>query len=273
MARLTLTDGCQWRITPKDKGAARIIRQLTSAMNLESDGMGGLPIEIRTDGQKTGFALHGPTIHLNSSEEPDLLATQLSRLSMFFSFQSTLRGGLLVHGGCVEIRGKGLILAGAGGTGKTTAINRLPAHWKPLSDDQTLIAHTGPGQYRAHPWPTWSRFMGEKTGGTWDVQRGIPLTNLFFLARCPQDAVTLLVPPDSAGALDKSSEQVCAGILWEMEKSERIKFRRRRFKNCCELAKAIPCYRLDISPDGPFWKEIEKVIDIGGEDRDDNTSI
>ena len=34
-----------------------------------------------------------------------------------------------------------------------------------------------------------------------------------------------------------------------------------RFDNVCALAKAVPSYRLHLSLTGPFWEEIERVLE------------
>lgn len=74
------------------------------------------------------------------------------------------RGGLLLHGALAECKRQGVILAGPGTVGKTTASRRLRLPWHSLSDDATLVVRDRAGRFGAHPWPTWSRFM---FGGSW----------------------------------------------------------------------------------------------------------
>ena len=63
----------------------------------------------------------------------------LLRLSLIFAREAQARGGALIHGALAERNGHGVILAAPGGTGKTTASNRLPAPWRSLCDDATLV--------------------------------------------------------------------------------------------------------------------------------------
>ena len=88
---------------------------------------------------------------------------------------SEKNGGLLVHGALAEWNGIGVILAGPGGVGKTTASKRLPRPWRSLSDDNTLIVKSPDGTYWAHPWPTWSRYRQGDMSGSWDVQAAVKL--------------------------------------------------------------------------------------------------
>ena len=67
------------------------------------------------------------------------MTLQLMRVSQIVANASEEKGGLLVHGALVEWNGTGVILAGPGGVGKTTASKRLPSTWRSLSDDTALI--------------------------------------------------------------------------------------------------------------------------------------
>jgi SynChlorMet cassette protein ScmC len=168
-------------------------------------------------------------------------------------------GGLLLHGALAEFDRHGFILAGPGGVGKTTASNRLESPWQPLSDDATLVVRTAGGQYYAHPWPTWSRFMFGGTGGSWDVEHGVPLKGILFLAQALANHVRPLGAGHAVTHLVQTSEQA---LLWPPSLSaDRLRLRRSQiFDNVCALAKSIPCYQLDLSLTGEFWREIERVL-------------
>jgi SynChlorMet cassette protein ScmC len=49
------------------------------------------------------------------------------------------RGGLPLHAGLVEADGKGILIAGRSGQGKSTTCRKLSEYWSALSDDETLI--------------------------------------------------------------------------------------------------------------------------------------
>ena len=99
-----------------------------------------------------------------------------------------------MHGALAEENGIGVILAAPGGTGKTTASDRLPAPWRSLCDDTTLVVRDSQGKYWGHPWPTWSRFLEGGPGGTWEVQEAVPLRGVFFLSQAPEDLTEPLGP-------------------------------------------------------------------------------
>jgi SynChlorMet cassette protein ScmC len=75
--------------------------------------------------------------------------SRVMAVSYVFSRAVEARGGLLIHGALAEWNGKGVILAGKSGVGKSTASARLTPAWRSLSDDATLIVPDGPMRYKA----------------------------------------------------------------------------------------------------------------------------
>ena len=66
---------------------------------------------------------------------------------LFPVFQEALEaGGFPIHGALVERAGVGFLLAGSGGTGKSTCCSRLPAPWRSLCDDEALVIPDRDGQ-------------------------------------------------------------------------------------------------------------------------------
>ena len=61
-----------------------------------------------------------------SDESHEMLAFQLMHLSLVICRDAQHRGGVLLHGALAGWNGNGVILAGPGGRGKTTASRRLP---------------------------------------------------------------------------------------------------------------------------------------------------
>jgi SynChlorMet cassette protein ScmC len=169
-------------------------------------------------------------------------------------------GGLLLHGALAEHQGKGIILVGPGGGGKSTASRRLKPPWSSLSDDITLVVKDMLGQYWAHPWPTWSDIILGR-GRSWDVQRAVPLQGLFFLRHSEYDRVEQIGGWQTCTLLIESTEQI-SGILWlGMENDQIRKTRLLRFENAGELTRIIPNYALQISKDGEYWQRIEETLD------------
>lgn len=191
---------------------------------------------------------------------PAKLSLQLARLAHVVANGSEEKGGLLVHGALAEWNGKGVILAGPGGVGKTTATTRIPRHWRPLSDDASLIVKTPDGEYWAHPWPTWSRIrMGDKKT-SWDVQTAVKLHAIFMLVQGKKDFVSRQKSVRSISELVDVSGQTYFIMANGLKKASLRRINVLRFNNSLNIVKKIPICRLEISQKGKFWKEINTFL-------------
>lgn len=208
---------------------------------------------FRTQGFET-------TCLLPPYENAEDLAQQLLFLSVIIGRQAEEDGGLLLHGALLEWQGNGIILAGPSGVGKSTACTRLPDSWQCLCDDKTLIAMDDCGCYCAHPWPTWSRFMFGGPGGSWDVQKAVPLRAIFMLSQEETDLAEKLGAGHAVPLLVEVAKQGIWPVLDSMELDQVRAFRLKRFDTICTLVKIIPCYHLKLSRTGEFWREIERVL-------------
>ncbi len=174
---------------------------------------------------------------------------------------SILKGGLPVHAALLEIDRKGVIIAAAGGTGKSTCYRRIPSPWKPLCDDEVLIVYnSATKQYRAHPFPTWSDYLMNRCKPTWNVQYSVPLYGVFFLEQSRIDDVIHVGQGESLMRMIASAYQACHRFYRRMSKSEESQFRKVLFENAHQLARVIPAYRLKASLEGMFWQKIEPLI-------------
>jgi SynChlorMet cassette protein ScmC len=151
-------------------------------------------------------------------------------------------------------------LAASGGTGKTTASNRLPPPWRSLSDDATLVVRDGRDTFWAHPWPTWSRFLPGEPGGSWHTERATPLKAVFSLAQAPEERVAPVGQGEAVAILSAAAEQAAISMMHGLDATEKRALRLERFNNVCPLARAVPIYRLHLSLTGAFWQEIERVL-------------
>ena len=234
-----------------------------AAANDNSDPL----VETAVSFSKTvSFFQNSKTVVCNvaPAENGNLLALQLMHMAGIFCLYSQDKGGILLHGALTERNGYGVILAGPGDAGKTTASLRLPKPWHALCDDSTLVVRDRHGVYWAHPWPTWSRFMFGGSGGSWNVQQALPLKSIFFLTQAHQDKATSIGGGEAACMLVNSAEQVWRPRVRGLPKDSYRKGCLQRFNNICSLVKAVPCYRLCLSRKGSFWKEMERVIDGSG---------
>lgn len=193
-------------------------------------------------------------------KDKDNVVLQLLQVTAAIPRDVQFRGGILIHGALVARNHHGVILAGPGNVGKTTACARLPRPWRTLCDDATLIVRDRQGLYWAHPWPSWSKFMLGGSGGTWDVQKGIPLSMIFFLVQNKKDHTERVSVGQAICLLSQSVEQVSWLLSRRMGKEQTRFMRLQRFNNICELAKVISCYILHFSLTGKFWHEVERII-------------
>lgn len=169
-------------------------------------------------------------------------------------------GGLPSHAALVEQDGIGILLAGHGGTGKSTCCQRLPSSWRALCDDETLIVVNDEKRYFAHPFPTWSDYLWKRCERTWNVQKHVPLSAIFLLEQSETDEVIRIGQGQAAILINQLATDVCHRSWKGLEQGEEMALKKRLFENASELARAVPAFRLRVSLNGRFWEEIEAVL-------------
>lgn len=169
-------------------------------------------------------------------------------------------GGLPFHTGLIELNGKGILISAKGGTGKSTCCNRIPLPWKTLADDQALIVRDNLGKYKVHPFPTWSEHIWAPSTKTWNVEKYVDLSAIFFLEQSKFDEVVPLERERSLFMIYRMAMEASYIGMINMDKEEERLLKIRIFNNSCELSKFVPTYILRASLHGQFWKEIEKVF-------------
>jgi len=293
---LKLADGTHWSISAGDRLAASVVSQFGEAMQLSlleylpplvsadfkteeplpaqcSDGSLWHRLLVLFDGERSRTFL--PRLYpLKSSEDHGLVVCPLPhwdaeterffhlvQLSLILARQAQNYGGILLHGALAEWNGLGVVLAAPGGTGKTTASNRLPAPWRSLSDDFTLIVRDSQKNYWAHPWPTWSLFLWGGSGGEWNVAKAVPLREIFFLTQADEDQVTPLGNGQGVSLLLSSTQQSSNLMARGLSPEETRALHLEWFNNLCSLSLSVPPHLLHLSLTGPFWKEIERVLE------------
>jgi len=202
------------------------------------------------------------TCILEPAEDDNAFVAQLAQVSLVIAQSSQDRGGLLLHGALAERDGYGVILAGPGGAGKTTASQRLAPPWRSLCDDTTLVVRDKQGSYWGHPWPTWTSFMSGGAGGTWDVKYAVPLRGIFFLEQAQKKQCELVGVAQAVCLLTKSAEQVSWRMTRDMEMNQVRELRLQRFENICALAQEVPAGILRLSRNGPFWEAMEQALNM-----------
>jgi SynChlorMet cassette protein ScmC len=186
---------------------------------------------------------------------------------MLFSFyiygRAEGRFGLPLHAALLEKNNSGFAIIAPSGRGKSTCSRRVPAPWKSLCDDECLVVRDKAGLYYAHPFPTWSLFLGKEAEGfekRWDVQRGVPLKGIFMLEQSLRDEVVPMSEAEAAVHIYKSACQTCPRI-WSYYSPEEVRASKKLlFENACMMSKSIPAFILRASLTGMFWEHMEKAI-------------
>ncbi len=260
---LSLADGFHGQITAGDAGASPIVEMLAHAMKLRPcSSAAGHSLLVLTGQEKELFSLseHNTICLFSPPQNKDELVFRAMEASLAIAHAAQRRGGVLVHGGLAEYKGKGVILAAPGGTGKSTAASRLPHPWRSLSDDAALIVRDLQGRYFAHPWPTWSQFYENGPGGEWDVDAATPLKTIYFLLQSPRDDLEELMPAQAAAMLITSVEQANRVFDRRLSHPEIEKNHSRQFFIVGAMTVRLPAYRLRLSLTGEFWKLMEGSI-------------
>ena len=183
------------------------------------------------------------------------------RLSLYPIYQQVLdSGGFPLHAGLVEHRSKGVLLAGPRNMGKSTSCRHLPSSWLSLCDEEALIVRDAEKKYLVHPFPTWSDYFEKRSKRTWKVNNYLPLTSIFLLEKSTVDEVIPLGQGEAAAFVNQLARQMCYRYWAALDLTD-IKGRRTKLlENICELARAVPAFKLRVSLGGQFWEKIEAVL-------------
>jgi SynChlorMet cassette protein ScmC len=262
---LRLANGSSWGIAGRDHRAETMVARLAETMQFRpaDDHSHNFFVTVRDDpAAQEDLVLNGTTVEctVGCALSEDMLASRLQHLSQIIGLSSQDSGGLLLHGALIEKDGEGVILAGHGGAGKTTASQRVPAPWRSLCDDTTLIVRDGEGSYRAHPWPTWSSFMFGGPGGSWPTERSASLRGIFVLEQASEDRADPLGRGEAVCLLTECAEQVTWPAFHSLREEKSRFLRAQRFNNICDMTQSVPAFRLRLSLTGTFWDEIERVL-------------
>ena len=168
-------------------------------------------------------------------------------------------GGFPLHAALVEHEGLGILLAGHGGIGKSTCCRRLPATWKVFCDDQTLIVPHG-SAYVAHPLPTWSEHLAGNTSLSWEIESHATIAAVFFLEQSSTDAVVRMGQGKAASYVTQLAAEMLHRTWSAQERLNGAALSKGLFRDASAFAKQVPAYRLKLSLQGAFWKQIERVV-------------
>ena len=92
------------------------------------------------------------------------------------------------------------------------------------------------------------------------MEEHIPCVAVFILEKAPTTATSLLGQARGAISLYHAAAQVYGTFVgqqyseWDREVQSWI------FRNAGLMAKAVPCYLLQVSLEGQFWNEMERML-------------
>lgn len=286
---MRLANGQRWYLTGT-QGAMPWLERLASVMELKAcDGNGDpkliftrgeapirfLALNIRANLPKRGWkARDFRALQIWSHREvSDVICDighgegyELEILRMWQSLDPIFQraqytGGLPFHAALVERNGMGVLLAGSANKGKSTCCRRLQGPWQFLCDDETLVVRDEHKRYLAQPFPTWSDYLFRRSEPTWNVQRHLPLSAIFFLEHAETDDVVPMGEGQTAALVSLAAAEICRRSWMYMDRGRVRALRKKLFDNACELARAVPAFVLRVSLKGRFWEEMEKVLD------------
>jgi SynChlorMet cassette protein ScmC len=264
--KLGLANGQRWIIRAVDDESSAIVAELGRIMGLAQGQTGReLCVAVCRESDQSDLETNGAVVcRLAAPVDRETGVAQMRRIASQVAREAMARGGLLFHGALAEYKGSGFIMAGPGTVGKSTASRRLPSPWRSLCDDMTLVVRDGQGRFWAHPWPTWSRFLYNGPGGSWDVEHAVPVRAIFFLLQSPTDQLEPVNATQAAALAMESAEELAREVLLELTDADAARMLCSEALSAAKgLAAAVPAYSLKVSLDGRFWEEIERVLPVG----------
>jgi len=167
-------------------------------------------------------------------------------------------GGGIFHGGLAALENQGYLFTAPPGGGKTTALARIPSPWKTLSDDAALVWPVGNGAFRASPLPTWSILLGQNKEipsiTHWEVATACEIAGVILLKKADQERASPLQPFEAAQYLYRAFSEHPRVV------SNRDPFRKNLFHTACNLAKAVPSWKLELTRGSRFWDHLQEAF-------------
>ncbi|MBK7552783.1 MAG: SynChlorMet cassette protein ScmC [Syntrophaceae bacterium] len=188
---------------------------------------------------------------------------QMRRVLLPLYWEALRRGGLPLHAALAETGGRGVILAGRSGAGKSTCCRRLEPPWMAQSDDLVLVVRDEAGRFLAHPLPTWSAVRKGIRERPWNINRPIPLEGIFFLEQAAEDGLEPLGGASATLRIRQSALQVLGSLGPCIESERDVRANATLFENAADLAASLPSCILRVSLTGRFWEKIEEALEKG----------
>ncbi len=197
-----------------------------------------------------------PSSHL-TDEQTGFLWRRLYYLPLLSAVNSTAT--CVAHGVLAEFEGKGVIVSGPSGIGKSTASRRLPEPWRVLADDCMIVQKLADG-FHAAPVPTWSLFYTANCESrSFACDRQVKVDTLFLLDRGPDHAE----PIDRKQAIvgfTRSVGDMTKIMTGRLPGAERKNVFDRGFAMAADLAGTLRVRHLFATLEGKFWTAMEETL-------------
>ncbi len=178
------------------------------------------------------------------------------RCALFPVYDLTVRrGGLPLHGALVERDGRGVLLVGRSGVGKSTACRRLPPRWNALGDDLALAVRRPGGGFAVHPLPTWSAVGPDLEKRAWDINRGVHLSAVFFLTQAAEDEILPAGKAMATVVLADAAMKIFESVRVHDQSIEKKLLRRQCLRQCRRHGQVGPDLYPAPEPHGPLLGE------------------
>jgi SynChlorMet cassette protein ScmC len=118
------------------------------------------------------------------------------------------------------------------------------------------------GEFRCHPFPTWSDYLWGRSSRTWNVQDHFALKGILFLVQSGKDDIEPVGRGEAAMLINSSAQQMISGHLAGMKRRESAALKKQVFDNACKLARNVPTFILSVELNGSFWVGMEKILNL-----------
>lgn len=207
-----------------------------------------------------------PKIHttvceiIDHHEQNELAISTMRQVLFVVHMKVVTSGGIPVHGALAACKGRGALLIGASGAGKSTCSRYLSGPWQSLSDDEALVIPNDAGSFTCHPLPTWSDLRNGRGHRTMDVADCVPLTGAFFLEQSDHDEIIPTGRGETTIRLYQSAAQVLRPLFIHMTEEERSLLNQELLFNACTIAQGSSAHILCFRNGPDFRPKIEKTL-------------
>jgi len=275
VASLGLADGSVWSLSASGGDGARAVRRIAEAMRLTPAVASaapaahrlvlddaGTPYRVRDDGGVGDEVLLPRQLRPRpldaGADAEDLLWVRVNAALRALLVLMEPCGILLAHAALIARDGRGVLLAGHGDAGKTTAALRVGEPWTALCDDSVLVVPGEDGTYWAHPWPTWSAFLWGGSGMSCATETFVRAEAVAFIHQDEALELAPLEPQRTAVRLAASASQIAVEgkDIDDAQRASRV----HRFSNACRFAERVPGYKLRLDLVGPYWGLLDAAL-------------